>query len=108
MIQTVLRNLISNAIKFTNSKGEVIIYAQKRNGMVLVTVKDNGVGMDKDRIDTLFDLDSNETTLGTNEEKGSGLGLLLCKEFVEKIGGKIWAESKIGEGSIFKFTIPQK
>jgi len=106
MISTVLRNLISNAIKFTRQDGEIIISAEKRSNEILVSVCDNGVGISTRRIDNLFRLDKSESTTGTAKEQGTGLGLILCKEFIEKHGGKIWVESEEGKGSTFYFTLP--
>jgi len=106
MLKIILRNLIANAIKFTNSKGSIEIYALKKNNFIEITVSDNGIGMNKETLNKLFVIQTNETTLGTANEKGSGLGLILCKEFIEKQGGKIWVESEIGKGSDFKFTLP--
>jgi len=108
MISTVLRNLISNAIKFTRQGGEVIVSAQRVKNEAIVSVKDNGVGISKDQIDKLFRIDQSESTPGTNNEQGTGLGLILCKEFVEKHGGRIGVESQEGKGSLFTFTIPVK
>ena len=105
MISTVLRNLISNAIKFTRYGGEINISAEKRSTEILITVGDNGLGIAPGRLEKLFRIDENDSTLGTNNEKGTGLGLILCKEFVEKHGGKIWAESEEGKGSVFYFTL---
>jgi PAS domain S-box-containing protein len=106
MLETVLRNLISNAIKFTNINGEIIINATQNKDFCEITISDNGVGMDAEKCKILFNVDANKTTKGTANEKGSGLGLILCKEFVEKQGGIIWVESKEGYGSSFKFTLP--
>jgi len=106
MLNIVLRNLICNAIKFTNSNGEIVIYAVKNQNNIEVTVSDNGVGMNEETRNKLFKIDSNITTAGTADEKGSGLGLILCKEFIEKQGGEIWVESELGKGSYFKFTLP--
>ncbi|BAX82141.1 PAS domain-containing sensor histidine kinase [Labilibaculum antarcticum] len=106
MLKTVLRNLISNAIKFTKPGGRITISSIPKQSQVEISVSDNGVGINNETLTKLFEIDTNTTTKGTAEEKGSGLGLLLCKEFVEKHKGKIWAESKRGEGSIFKFTLP--
>ena len=106
MIKTVLRNLISNAIKYTGSKGQVNVYAERYDNCLEITVSDNGVGMNQDTQNKLFSLEINQTALGTANEKGSGLGLLLCKEFVEKHAGTIWVESELGKGSSFKFTLP--
>jgi PAS domain S-box-containing protein len=107
MINAILRNLISNAIKFTNKDGNIIISAQQEQNEVVVTVCDNGVGIRKDAIEKLFRIDESYTTAGTQKEKGTGLGLLLCKEFVFKHGGKIWVTSEFGKGSSFRFTIPR-
>ena len=105
-LQVVLRNLISNAIKFTHQEGQINIIAEQTASTLLVTVSDNGVGIVSGRINDLFDISKIVTTKGTSNEKGTGLGLLLCREFVEKHGGKIWVESIEGKGSDFKFTLP--
>ena len=105
-ITTVIRNLISNAIKFTRPEGTITISSEYADEMILISVSDNGVGITKDNIDKLFIVSKNVTTPGTKGEKGTGLGLILCKEFVEKNNGKIWAESETGKGTSFKFTIP--
>ena len=105
-ISTVLRNLISNAIKFTNEKGEIKINANKIDDKVEVEIMDNGIGIKKEDLDKLFRIDIKSSTIGESEEKGTGLGLILAKEFVLKNGGDIWAESTFGKGSIFKFIIP--
>ena len=106
MIKTILRNLISNAIKFTNKNGKVEVTATSDNKQVMISVSDSGIGMTKETMAKLFRIDSNLSTHGTENEKGTGLGLILCKEFVEKHGGKIWVESESGKGSIFRFTLP--
>lgn len=106
MISTVLRNLISNAIKFTYPDGEIIISTKKNQGKLTVSVSDNGVGIPKAYIKKIFRIDENYTTSGTNEEKGTGLGLILCKEFIKKHGGEIWVESEEGIGTTFYFTLP--
>jgi signal transduction histidine kinase len=106
MISTVIRNLISNAIKFTKPGGEITISAIEKPDQLIIMVKDSGIGISNDRIEKLFRLDETYSTPGTKDEKGTGLGLILCKEFIEKHGGKIWVESTPGEGSIFIFTIP--
>lgn len=106
MTETVLRNLISNAIKFTQQTGTVSLSAESNNGIVSVRVKDNGQGMDSSQISRLFSLSEHTTTVGTEQEKGTGLGLLICREFVEKNGGEISVESEPGKGSCFTFTIP--
>ncbi len=105
MIGTVLRNLISNAIKFTGQGGEVNISAEKRAKEIVIAISDNGIGIEATRLEKLFRIDESYSTPGTNSEKGTGLGLILCKEFVEKNGGKIWVESKEGMGTTFYFTL---
>jgi len=107
MINTILRNLISNAIKFTKAGGEIVVSARQMSNEVVLSVSDNGVGMDKESISKLFRIDQNHSTLGTENEKGTGLGLLLCKEFVEKHGGRIWVGSAPGNGSKFSISIPE-
>lgn len=106
MLSTVVRNLINNAIKFTPKDGSVTIKTSTENDTVLVSITDTGVGMDKETIDKLFKIESSFSTRGTENEKGTGLGLLLCIEFIEKHNGKIWAESEIGKGSKFTFSLP--
>jgi signal transduction histidine kinase len=106
MLKTVLRNLVSNAIKFTNNGGEININAEQTEKVVTISVSDNGIGIKPDSLAKLFDISEVLTTKGTAGETGTGLGLLLCKEFVEKHRGKIWVESEVGKGSGFKFTLP--
>jgi PAS domain S-box-containing protein len=106
MIKTVLRNLVSNAIKFTNTNGTISIKVEQIDSNVTISVSDNGIGISTDNLTKLFDISQVVTTKGTAKETGTGLGLLLCKEFVDKHGGKIWAESEAGKGSDFKFTLP--
>ncbi|MBC7400332.1 MAG: PAS domain-containing protein [Mucilaginibacter sp.] len=105
MIQAVLRNLVSNAIKFCREGDKISINAEIRRGIATVWVADTGVGIASESIDKLFGT-NNFTTRGTINEQGTGLGLLLCKDFIEKNNGKIWVESKQGEGSQFYFTLP--
>lgn len=105
MLKTIIRNLVLNAVKFTDTLGKIEINAVKNNDKILISIRDTGVGIEKERLQKLFSIDEINTTRGTKGEKGSGLGLLLCKEFVEKHGGKIWAESEPGKGSEFKFTL---
>lgn len=107
MVTAILRNLISNAIKFTNPQGLVEINSKVINGFVEITVKDNGVGIPKNEIEKLFKIDEKYSNLGTLNEQGSGLGLILCKEFVEKHGGNINVKSIENEGSEFIFTLPK-
>ncbi len=106
MFKTVLRNLISNAIKFTKKNGKITISTNLNQDFVEITVSDNGVGINKENLSKVFGNETNETTYGTADEKGSGLGLLLCKEFTQKLGGNIWVESEEEKGSDFKFTLP--
>jgi signal transduction histidine kinase len=101
-----LRNLVSNAIKFTNTGGTIRIKAEQTDSNVTISVLDNGIGITPDDLNKLFDISQYITTKGTANEPGTGLGLLLCKEFVEKHGGKIWVESEAGKGSDFKFSLP--
>jgi len=105
MIGTVLRNLISNAVKFTYSGGEIIISAKQNQNELIVTVSDNGVGIKKETIEKLFRIDESYSTTGTENEKGTGLGLILCMDFINKHGGKIWVESEPGKGSKFHFKL---
>jgi two-component system sensor histidine kinase/response regulator len=106
MIKTVLRNLVSNAIKFSKPASEVNVNITEENGQILISIIDRGEGISQENQDKLFKADSHFTSFGTDNEEGSGLGLLLCKEFVTRNGGKIWFESKEGEGSTFFFNIP--
>jgi len=106
MLKTIIRNLISNAIKFTNPGGQIFVSASKKDTFVEIAVSDNGVGMDEATRNKLLNPDTHETALGTAGEKGSGLGLMLCKEFVEKQGGEIWVQSVLGKGSVFRFSLP--
>ncbi len=113
MISTVMRNLISNSIKFTHQGGKVTVKAWKETSTTIVSVEDNGVGIPTGKVDKLFKIDETLSTKGTQDEKGTGLGLILCKEFVEKHRGKIWVESRESlkndeatSGTIFYFTLP--
>lgn len=106
MIGTVLRNLLSNALKFTNDGGTINIQAKIINNEVIVTVKDTGIGMEKSVMERIFHIDSSYSTPDTNGNKGTGLGLMLCKEFAEKHKGCIRIESEPGKGSAFHFTLP--
>lgn len=111
MLSTILRNLISNAIKFTPKKGNVRIDARKiiKNGnhqFVEIAIQDSGIGISPENKSKIFSISSNISTKGTEKEEGTGLGLILCKEFVEKHGGKIYLESELGSGSKFIFTLP--
>lgn len=107
MLQTVLRNLISNAVKFTPKGGKITISALSlKDRQVEISVADTGIGINQTMIANLFRIDVKTNRMGTEKEPSSGLGLLLCKEFVEKQGGQIWVDSEVGKGSVFHFTIP--
>jgi len=108
MFSTVFRNILANAIKFTPENGIISIHTVKKEGFCEISVQDSGVGISEENIQKIFRIDSNHSTLGTNGEKGTGLGLVLCKEFIEKHHGKIWVESELGKGSQFTFTLPLK
>jgi signal transduction histidine kinase/ligand-binding sensor domain-containing protein len=106
MLKTICRNLVSNAIKFTLENGTITIKSVLTNAEVEITVADTGVGIPPENIPKLFQINTTITTKGTLSESGTGLGLILCKEFVEKHNGTIWVESEINKGSEFKFTLP--
>jgi signal transduction histidine kinase len=106
MAKAIFRNLIGNAIKFTYSGGEILINAKEKNQFVEITVEDNGMGISPEVQSKLFKINSFHSTMGTNNEHGTGLGLLLCKEFVEAHGCNIKIESKRSIGSEIKFTLP--
>lgn len=108
MLKTVVRNLLSNAIKFSKENSEILVKMEEVNGMAVVSVQDHGCGISEEGQKNLLHADTHFSTFGTNNEEGSGLGLLLCKDFVVKNGGKLWFTSKEGEGSIFSFSIPVK
>jgi PAS domain S-box-containing protein len=106
MIGTVLRNLVSNAVKFTKPGGSINISAEVKQNILKVSISDTGIGISKSSLEAVFQADANLVTFDTQNEKGTGLGLILCKEFIEKHKGKIWVESDLGQGSVFYFTIP--
>lgn len=106
-ITEVFKNLISNAVKFSFPEGKITLSAREKKYLIELEISDEGVGMSKRNLNKIFRLDSNYLALGTAQEKGAGIGLLLCKEYVEKNGGKIWAESEEGKGSSFYITIPK-
>ncbi|OQX78278.1 MAG: hypothetical protein B6D61_05935 [Bacteroidetes bacterium 4484_249] len=107
MITTVLRNLLYNAIKFTGKQGEISISVKEHTDIVEISIKDNGIGVPKKDIDKLFRPNVYLSTKSTLNETGTGLGLILCKDFIEKNGGQITAESEEGKGSTFSFTLPK-
>jgi signal transduction histidine kinase len=106
MVRTIMRNLLGNAIKFTFEGGKINITAQQLENEVLISVADNGRGISSTDLEKLFKVDQKLILRGTANEKGTGLGLILCKEFVEKQGGKIWAQSESGKGFEIHFTLP--
>ena len=128
MLKAIMRNLVSNAIKFTNNGGTINISIRqfeelktksanenfqigelpmgKLSNCQIISVSDNGIGITHEHLKRLFDISQTQTTKGTDNEVGTGLGLMICKEFVEKHGGKIWVESEEGKGSKFIFTLP--
>jgi signal transduction histidine kinase len=107
MIMAIMRNLTSNAIKFSNENSFVSIKTSESKNFIEISVLDNGIGISQENMQKLFRIDIHHTTSGTSDEQGSGLGLILCKEFVEAHKGKIWVESELNKGSIFKFTVPK-
>ena len=106
MLHTIMRNLISNAIKFTNEHGDISVSLEQDSNFLTISVCDNGVGISPEKQISIFDLSEKYIARGTANEKGTGIGLSLCKEFVEMHGGMIWVESEVGKGSCFKFSIP--
>jgi signal transduction histidine kinase len=107
LLKTILRNLINNAVKFTDRNGMISVACNKIENDIIISVKDTGIGMSEKDLQEMFKIDKVKSKPGTNRERGSGLGLILCKEFVEKHGGKIWVESELDVGSTFSFTIPK-
>ncbi len=107
ILNLVLRNLILNAIKFTEIGGRIWVESENRDNEIVISVSDNGIGIKPEVKETLFEKTSGYSTRGTANEKGTGLGLILCKEFVEKNGGRIWLESEMGKGTTFYFTLPK-
>jgi signal transduction histidine kinase len=107
MVDTVIRNLISNALKFTYVGGTVEISAYQDDHYIEVSVSDTGVGIEEEDLSKLFRIDAKYKRTGTAQEEGTGLGLILCKEFIERHRGKIWVESQVGKGTVFRFTIPK-
>jgi len=106
MLSTVFRNIISNAIKYSYQGGFITVAVEKDQSNWLFAVKDTGVGMSPKVCKSVFIIGAHSSEVGTQKESGTGLGLILCKEFVEKHGGKIWVESTVGLGSTFYFTLP--
>lgn len=108
MVETILRNLISNAIKFTNTGGKIVIKTFQDDKKLTVSVADNGIGIAQEKMEKLFRIEESFTTPGTSNERGTGLGLLLCKEFLTILKGKIWVESEEGKGTTMLFSIPMR
>ncbi len=106
MVSAVLRNLLTNAVKFTSKNGYVTVSSETERDFLKITVSDTGKGISEENIKKLFRLDTFYRTLGSDKEKGTGLGLILCKEFINKLKGKIWVESELEKGSRFIFTLP--
>ncbi len=106
MVNFIVRNLLNNAIKFSNNNGKIELLAKRDDKMLIVTVKDNGIGMSPELIENLFKIEKSVQREGTANEKGTGLGLILCQEFVKINGGNIWVNSEIGQGSSFHFSLP--
>ncbi len=107
ILKTILRNLLSNAVKYCEDKGVIRISAERKGKQIFIYVSDNGVGIKKENLSRLFRIDCNISTKGTNNEEGTGLGLILCKEFINKIGGDISVESTEGEGTTFSVSLPE-
>jgi PAS domain S-box-containing protein len=107
LITVVIRNLLTNAIKFTHRSGLIRVITLNKGAITEITIEDSGVGIPQENLEKLFEIDAKVSSAGTEGEPSSGLGLILCKEFVEKHGGKLWAESEVGKGSRFIFTIPK-
>jgi signal transduction histidine kinase len=107
MIELVIRNLLSNAIKYCNKGDKISLEAKLDVDYYIISISDSGIGIEEENIPKLFGM-NNFSTMGTHSERGTGIGLLLCKEFVEKNKGKIWVESIFGEGSKFSFSLPMR
>ncbi len=106
LIYLLIRNLVSNAIKFTNKNGKIEIKSNLYENKIQIEISDNGIGIKPENIGKIFKIENHFTTRGTNNEKGNGFGLALCKEIVSKHGGEIWLQSEYGKGTTFFFTIP--
>lgn len=105
IVNLVLRNLILNSMKFTQNGGLIEAASQQQGDDIVVSIRDTGIGISPEIQNVIFEKTAGYTTRGTANEKGTGLGLILCKEFIEKNGGKIWLESEVGKGSTFYFTV---
>jgi signal transduction histidine kinase len=107
MVDTVIRNLVSNALKFTHPGGTVDVSVRQDEKYIEVSVSDTGIGIAREHLSKLFRIETKYKKSGTAREKGTGLGLILCKELVEKNGGTIWVESEVGKGTTFRVTLPR-
>jgi signal transduction histidine kinase len=107
IVSLVIRNLISNAIKFSYTKGDIYIYSETNKNNIIVAVEDYGEGIKEENLPKLFDIGLSYSTKGTANEEGTGLGLVLCKELIENSGGKIWVDKNKEKSSIFKFSLPK-
>lgn len=105
MTQSIFKNLVANAIKFTPTNGNILLQTNTENGKTAFSISDNGIGMNEELLENLFNLGPKGRRSGTNGETSTGLGLMICKEFVEKHGGRIWVESEVGKGSTFSFCL---
>jgi len=108
MLNSILRNILSNAIKFTPKLGQIAITAQQDKNKIKISIQDTGVGMNEETRSKIFDNYELESQPSTDNEKGTGLGMILCKEFVQKHEGEIWVESEINKGTTFYFSLPNK
>jgi two-component system sensor histidine kinase/response regulator len=106
MVDVIIRNLLSNALKFTPAGGSIELSVQSQADVIALVVADTGIGMDQAQIEKLFRIDVKESRKGTAGEEGTGLGLILCQELAAKNGGKIWVKSEVGKGTTFTFTLP--
>ncbi len=107
MFFIILRNLITNAVKYTQRKGKINIFSSETDKNIQISIKDNGIGISPEKQEKLFQIDSNNLLQGTEDETGTGLGLIFCRDFTKKHGGKIWLKSELGKGSTFTFSIPK-
>jgi signal transduction histidine kinase len=106
MVDLILRNLLSNAVKFTYSGGDIRVTTRREGGTLIIRVEDTGTGIEEKDLEKLFSLGESISRTGTASEHGTGLGLLLCREFAERNGGRLWATSVPGEGSVFSVSLP--
>lgn len=107
MVQSIFRNIVGNALKFTHPGGKVFLSTEEDGNFIVTSISDTGVGIPPEKLENLFSIGKNLTTMGTAKEKGTGLGLMLCKEFIEKNGGTIHVASQVGKGSTFSFSLPK-